>query len=227
MNNKSSVRLHTKSGGCVDIEWLVLGPIENNVYIISDSISTFVVDPSCNVAHIQEALGSRNLDAIILTHCHFDHIGAAYELRKATGAPVIASSIDGPYIEKQELIAQDFRKTQACTVDNKVNNNDVLEIGSMGWKVLLTPGHTPGSMCLYIASEFGNHQQGAPVLISGDTLFYASIGRTDLERGSMDDMRLSLKKLAMLPDETIVLPGHDRLTTIGEERMRVFALYAR
>ena len=96
----------------------------------------------------------------------------------------------------------------------------------MAWKVVLTPGHTKGSMCLFIDPRFGNHPEGSPVLVSGDTLFCASIGRTDFEGGSMDDMRASLKRLAVLPDETLVLPGHNDLTTIGAERRRVFAQFA-
>ena len=105
-------------------------------------------------------------------------------------------------------------------------DGDVVEIGNMAWKVMVTPGHTKGGTCWYLVPQFGNHEDGAPVLISGDTLFEGSVGRTDFEGGSMKEMRASLRKLAFLPDETIVLPGHGRQTTIGAERSRTFAQWA-
>lgn len=213
-------------GACVDINFLVMGMIENNVYIISDDKATIVVDPTSDAEVICKALGDRKLDAIVLTHHHFDHIGAACELREITGALTISSAADAPYIEEENLAQLDFRKTKACTIDHKVSDGDILQIGGMAWKVLATPGHSKGSICLYIAPEFGKYPDRAPVLISGDTLFAGSIGRTDFEGGSMTEMRASLKKLAMLPDNTIVLPGHNEQTTIGNERRRVFATYA-
>ena len=197
--------------GCVDIEFLVLGMLSNNTYLISDGTATLVVDPSCHADEILEALGNRKLDVIVLTHGHYDHVGAANELREATGATVIASAIDAPMIESGSPALGSGRKMPPCPVDSKVEDGDIVEIGSMAWKVVLTPGHTKGSMCLFIDPRFGNNPEGSPVLISGD---------------SMDDMRASLKRLAVLPDETLVLPGHNDLTTIGAERRRVFAQFA-
>ena len=163
------------------VEYLVLGMLENNVYIISDGKATIVVDPTCKPDEIIKAAGG-SVDAIILTHRHSDHVGAAKELRD--------------------------------------------KIGDMPWKVILTPGHTEGGICLFIDPRFGTNPEGAPVLISGDTLFCGSIGRTDFQGGDMNAMRRSLKRLAVLPDETVVLPGHNSTTKIGNERKRVFAYYA-
>lgn len=216
--------LYEVQGLCVDVTYLVLGPIANNTYIISDGEGTLVVDPSCEAGKILMALGDRKLDAIVLTHHHWDHTGAAAALRAETGAAVIASELDAPLIE--DPVEGYSGKSEGCTVDLRVNHGDVVKVGSMEWKAISTPGHTPGSMCLFLIPQFGNHAEGLPVLISGDTLFAGSIGRTDFEGGSMADMRASLKKLAYLPDDVAVLPGHNSLTTIGSERKRVFARFA-
>lgn len=218
--------MYTVKKSCVDVQVMVMGMLANNVYIVSDGTATFVVDPSCDAKKIVESLGGRKLDAIVLTHRHSDHVGAACALREATGATVIASAIDAPLIEGTAKTPRDDSKTTPCIVDSKVSDGDIVKIGSMAWKVISTPGHTPGSICLFIDPQFGDHPEKDPVLISGDTLFCASIGRTDFEGGSMAQMRKSLKRLAVLPDETIVLPGHNDLTTIGAERRRVFAQFA-
>lgn len=212
---------------CVPVERMVMGMLANNVYIVSDGTSTIVVDPTCDAPAIVRALKGRALDAIFLTHCHGDHVGAAAALREATGATVVASAADAPFIDYGENPVRPADDAVAsCAVDTRVEQGDIVEVGSMAFKVLHTPGHTPGSICFYIVPACGTDPQGSPVLISGDTLFEGSIGRTDFEGGSMADMRASLKTLAKLPDETIVLPGHGNPTLIGAERKRVFAYYA-
>lgn len=211
-------------GLCCDVSYLVMGPIQNNVYIISDGQGTMVVDPSCDVEAIIEALDGAPLDAIVITHAHWDHFGAAAELRKATGAKVIASAIDAPYIE-EPIDMGTSRMAKACPIDVRVSNGDVVRVGGMQWKVIGTPGHSKGSICLFVIPSFGNHADGLPILVSGDTLFAGATGRTDLEGGSWTDMLASMKRLAKLPDDVAVLPGHNALTTIGAERRRTFALF--
>ena len=219
-----ATELYEVSGLCVDVKYLMLGYLANNVYIISDGAGTMVVDPSCDADKILAALSGEKVDAIVLTHGHSDHVGAAAALREATGAPVIASAVEAPAIEDPaSRVTED--NPVPCPVDRTVGNGDVVEVGNMKWKVIETPGHTKGSICLFDIPQFGNHPGGLPVLVSGDTLFCGSIGRTDFEGGSMAEMRASLKKLAALPDDTAVLPGHNALTTIGAERKRVFALF--
>lgn len=215
--------LVTVNGLCVDVRFLVMGPLENNVYIISDGDGTFVVDPSQDADKILAALDGASLDAIVVTHAHWDHMGAAAALREATGAPVIASVNDAPLVEHPADVGTSRRATP-CPVDRTVATGDVVRVGNMEWKVIETPGHSPGSMCLFCIPQFGNHPDGLPVLISGDTLFAGTTGRTDFEGGSPADMTASMKKLAALPDDTAVLPGHNQLTTIGGER-RTFALF--
>lgn len=212
--------------GCVDIEFIVVGPIQNNVYFISDGASLIVVDPGDELEAIKRALGSRVPDAIVLTHYHYDHVGQVAALRELTGAQVIASAVDAPLIDGRSAGPAGHPEVPRCPIDAEVSDGDVVQIGNMAWKALLTPGHTPGSMCLYLDPSFGLRKDGEPVLISGDTLFRGSIGRTDFADGSMADMRASLRKLAFLPDETVVLPGHNDPTLIGAERERVFARFA-
>ena len=213
------------TGACLDVEFLVLGPIENNCYFVSDGTSLVVVDPSCQVENIMKQLGGRKVDAIFATHHHHDHVGAMAELRRRTGASVYASAVDARIIENPDLYPSYGGKAPSCPVDHKLRDKDRVKVGSMNWQAILTPGHTPGGMCFYLSSEFGNHPEGCDVLVSGDTLFCGSIGRTDFKGGSMADMQRSLRRLAQLPNNTLVLPGHNALTTIADEQSRVFRYY--
>ena len=203
-------------GTCVDVEYLVLGPIDNNVYIVSDGEATFVVDPACQPKSILKALKGRTPECIVITHGHWDHTGAAAALHEETGAPVIASAQDEGRITGERGEARHRQLNTPCTVDRTVGDGDVLEIGNMKWQVIATPGHTPGGLCFYLPSE--DASRGAPVLISGDTLFAGTHGRTDFPESDPAAMAASLKRLAQLPEDTIVLPGHNNFTTIGRER---------
>ena len=176
------------------------------------------------------AVGGREVVAIVLTHHHSDHMGAAAALREATGAPVIASAVEAYLVESPKKVGTaPLPLPDPCPVDRRVEDGETLQVGDVAWRVLLTPGHSKGSMCLLAepGSVPGAPEGSAPVLLSGDTLFAGAIGRTDFAGGSIDDMRASLRKLEKLPDETIVLPGHGPATTIAAERGRVFAVHIR
>jgi glyoxylase-like metal-dependent hydrolase (beta-lactamase superfamily II) len=152
------------------------------------------------------------VDGIVLTHRHFDHIGALGELLERTGAPLYAHSLDeaiAPEDSWNEHIAG-FRRVYMPSITTLVNDGDLIPVGATKLEVIHTPGHTIGSICLY------NEVSG--VLLAGDTLFFESVGRTDFPTGDVTQQKTSLKRLAQLPDAVVVYPGHDQSTTIGHEK---------
>lgn len=209
-NMKTDVIYQSKN---LKISYIVLGLLSNNVYIIESNNQFGIVDPSCRENDILEFAGTKNISKIILTHYHFDHVGAAHSLKKLTNAKTFASEIDSEYIENPDNIPVFHRKVDACNVDIKLREGNEIKIGSSFWKVFETPGHTKGGICLYNANA-----DRFPILISGDTLFKRSCGRTDFEDSDPQKMQESLIKLSKLPDETLVLPGHESMTTIEHER---------
>lgn len=191
---------------------LTLGPLDTNCWLVDDGAGgpVLVVDPAAEAARILEALGSRLVAAVALTHGHFDHLGAVREVIDSTGAPLVVHADDAASITTSTgnggaLFG--FPET-APGADRTVRDGDVITVGDLGFKVIHTPGHTPGSMCLF----------GGGTLLSGDTLFAGSVGRTDFPGGDMAAMRRSIARLASLPDDTRVCPGHGPETTIGRER---------
>ncbi|MBQ9068191.1 MAG: MBL fold metallo-hydrolase [Eggerthellaceae bacterium] len=208
------------NGGCTEVRSSVLSPFSTNVYVVDDGAGGAIVcDPADNADAIMEMVGDRTVSAIFVTHRHHDHIGALAELRERTGAPVYASSVDAPGIEDPHTeFGMDSR---GCSVDVLLEDGESVEVGSTTWHVMATPGHTKGSCCFFLEPAKAPRSDGTPILLSGDTLFHGTIGRTDLEGGDMDDMRASLRKLGTLPDETVVFPGHNEPTTIKLERWRV------
>jgi glyoxylase-like metal-dependent hydrolase (beta-lactamase superfamily II) len=174
-----------------------------------------VIDPGDDIADVQALIRKHNLQIkqIVITHAHIDHVGAAMKLRAATGAPILINENDYALLKMLDVQAawlgmQDPGKVD---VDHSLKELDKVQAGSLTANVLHTPGHTEGSICLYFPAE--------RKLIAGDTLFAGSIGRTDLPGGSFDKIIRSINdKLLALPDETVVVPGHGPLTTIGEER---------
>jgi glyoxylase-like metal-dependent hydrolase (beta-lactamase superfamily II) len=174
--------------------------------------SVIVVDPGAEVEKILAAIDGRRVEALVLTHRHYDHVGALSDLREATGATVIAHTLDAKSIsgEEKENPAIAFRSAKPTPIDRLVEDGDVIALGASRIRVLHTPGHTIGSMCLY--------DEAGGVLISGDTIFFEAVGRTDFPTGSVEQQRESLQVLAKLPDATIIYPGHDASTTIAHEK---------
>jgi glyoxylase-like metal-dependent hydrolase (beta-lactamase superfamily II) len=198
------------------VEVAIAPDFTENCYLVSEgpeATHVVIVDPGAEAKKILSAVGDRTVDSIILTHRHYDHIGALKKLVRVTGAEVIAHSLDADAIAHPELPPLKLLNRAAfksLAVTRTVEEGDLIAVGSGQLSVLHTPGHTIGSMCLY--DEEGRE------LIAGDTLFYGAVGRTDLPTGDAVLQRKSIKKLALLPDETIVHPGHDQDTSIGRER---------
>jgi glyoxylase-like metal-dependent hydrolase (beta-lactamase superfamily II) len=204
-------------------EILAVGPLACNCSIFGDEATreAIVVDPGDDVEQIERILRRHGLrvSAILITHAHIDHIGGAHRLRALTGAPVCLHPDDLVIYDQLEMQAAWLGLTPPprVPIDRDLREGDKFVLGQAGFEVLHTPGHTPGSLCLWIPQE--------KKLIAGDTLFRDSIGRTDLPGGDGRQILRSIRdKLLVLPDETFVIPGHGPTTTLGRERERNFFL---
>jgi glyoxylase-like metal-dependent hydrolase (beta-lactamase superfamily II) len=198
---------------------LKLGPLETNCWIVSDEHDgpAIVVDPADDASAILVALGDLSVAAIVLTHRHFDHIGAVRELVAATHAPVLAHALDAEGLLTSSGTGGALFGFE-CTApfpDRLLEDGDVIEAGSLSLSVLHTPGHTPGGICLLARDDTG----GPPHLFAGDTVFAGSVGRTDFEGGDARALSHSIaRQIAPLLPETVVHPGHGPDTTVGRER---------
>ena len=196
------------------IKSLAVGALENNCYVIADENTKecLVVDPGDEPDRILDVIRENHLKVqyIICTHAHFDHVAAVSEIKKETGAELLihADDLDIYRKTKDQAILWGFEADDQPEPDAFVSEGDKLRVGGLRFEVLHTPGHSPGGICLY----------GEGILITGDTLFAGSVGRTDLYGGDVRELRKSFKRLMSLPDNTRVLPGHGDESTIGKER---------
>jgi glyoxylase-like metal-dependent hydrolase (beta-lactamase superfamily II) len=198
-------------------ETLPVGMLQCNCSIFGDERTreALVVDPGDDIARVLEVVEKHGLTvkAIVITHAHIDHIGGAQKLKQATGAPVYMNPDDAELQEMLDVQAGwlGVRPPEQVEIDAPAKDGDKLVMGATEFQVLHTPGHTQGSISLWIPSE--------RKLVAGDTLFRDSIGRTDLPGGDGRQILRSIHdKLLPLPDDTLVIPGHGDNTTIGREK---------
>lgn len=200
----------------VKIGRMMIGSYQTNCYFLfrEETKKAIVIDPADNGKLIFEKLTQNgfSVEAILLTHGHFDHIWGSNELRELSGAKIYA-------LDKEQTLCEDVKNNLSAMVgraytvvpDEYVKDGAELIFDHISLKVIETPGHTIGSCCYYV--------EKAGILISGDTLFQESTGRTDFPTGSMSSIVRSIReKLFVLPDETKVYPGHGDSTTIGYEK---------
>lgn len=190
---------------------------ETNCYIVIDETQkkAMVIDPAGNVPKIIEILNNleAELEYIYLTHCHADHINGVNELKKEAGGKVLIHRNGRENLENRIPILAEYIGVPPIYVkeDSIVDDEDILHVGDIEFKVISTPGHTNDGTSLYCAKE--------GLVFSGDTLFKGAWGRVDLPTSNFDDIMNSIiKKLLILPDETIVYPGHGKPTRIGDEK---------
>ncbi len=196
------------------LEKLVVGPLGTNCYIVADEKARLgmIIDPGYHHMVILEKVKELglNIEYIVLTHGHFDHIAALRIVKEATGAKIAIHKDDVKVLEDKFLGAfLGFTGKAPPSPDILLSDGEEIKVGELVFKVLHTPGHTPGGICLY----------GQGICLSGDTLFNEGVGRTDLSGGDSQQLLESINiKLMALPDEIKVYPGHGPETTIGAER---------
>ncbi len=189
-----------------------------NSYIIFDENTkeAMVIDPGGEPEKIVEILNileAENLKYIFLTHCHADHIGAIAELKNAKGGKILISRDDSIGLYQKEISLADYVNMEIpeLEADSRLDDEDLIHVGNLEFKIIATPGHTKGSICAYCEKE--------RLIFTGDTLFSGTWGRTDLPTGSFVEIMGSITdKLMTLPDETIVYPGHGKITMIQDEK---------
>jgi hydroxyacylglutathione hydrolase len=202
----------------IDARMFTVGPVQENCFIVrtAGSDRAVIVDPGDESERLVEALGTfgiTSVEAILLTHTHFDHVGAVAPVALATGAPVYC-----PELEVQVLANINdyvrwpgFGPFESYEADHTVKGGETLELAGIKFDVIFTPGHSPGHVT-YAARDEG-------ALFSGDVLFQGSVGRVDLPGGDWPTLLASIESLMdTYPDETVVHPGHMGLTTLGQER---------
>lgn len=194
----------------------IVGAMQENTYfaIEDETNNAIIVDPGEEADKLIAIIEKENLNLkyIVLTHAHFDHIGACSKIKERFNVPIVIGEGEEILLENAEnnLSAQ-FSKKIEMKADKILKDGDIFKFGEeLFFKTIQTTGHTPGGICLYFEKE--------NVIFTGDTLFYGSVGRTDFPYGNSENLIKSLKKLKNLPDETVVYSGHGDKTTIGTEK---------
>ncbi|HEX2072027.1 MAG TPA: MBL fold metallo-hydrolase [Thermoleophilaceae bacterium] len=201
----------------MDVRMFSVGPIQENCFLFrrDGSDRALIVDPGDEAERLLAAIAELGvtLDGILLTHTHFDHVGAVAPIAKATGADVWVPEIEKPVLADINSYVPwpEFGPFESWDAEHTLTGGERLELAGFEVDVLFTPGHSPGHVSFHVPEEHA--------IFSGDVLFQGSVGRTDLPGGDPQVLMETLKSLAeTLPDETTVHPGHMGITTIGAER---------
>jgi hydroxyacylglutathione hydrolase len=196
----------------MDIQCLTGGPLQENCWIVRRGDRALVVDPGDEAHRILAATDELTVEAILLTHTHFDHVGAVAAVAGSTGAPVYCPAIEVRVLQDiNSYLFPGFGPFEPYDPEETVQGGERLELAGLELDVIFTPGHSPGHVSYSIADE--------QVLLDGDVLFEGSVGRTDLPGGDYRTLLDSIARLLnTLPYETRVLPGHMGETTLGRER---------
>ncbi len=201
----------------IDVRMFTVGPVQENCYLVrrAGADTAVIIDPGDEAERLLDplrALGITTVEAILITHCHFDHVGAVKAVNDATGAPVYC-----PALEREVLADMDaytppgFGPYESYEADTTVSGGESLELAGMSFDVHFTPGHSPGHVSYSLIEEES--------LFSGDVLFQGSVGRVDLPGGDWPTLLASIQSLMQeLPPQTTVYPGHMGITTLGDER---------
>jgi glyoxylase-like metal-dependent hydrolase (beta-lactamase superfamily II) len=203
------------------IETVIVGPLQVNCYIVYDehSLDAVVIDPGDQPEKVLKLAKNKGLriSSIICTHGHFDHTGGIYAIREKTGAKVLLHIDELPVYTRAESQGAiwGFNIVQPPHPDQFVKDGDEISAGGLTLRVIHTPGHSPGGICL--ATE--------GIVFTGDTVFAGSIGRTDFPGGSIEALKVSFKKILSLPPETILYPGHGNWTTVSDEWRQNFFVH--
>ena len=195
----------------MNIKIITQGPISTNTYLVMNNDECLIIDPELTAGSIINIISEFKLTpkAILLTHGHFDHIGAVIKLREHYSIPVYASEVEIPLLLDSSLnLSQMVNGHYSIEVNKTIEDDELLNLIGLDIRCILTPGHTSGSMCYLIED----------CLFSGDTLFEESYGRYDFPTGSLSDLRKSIKKLLQLDEKIKVYPGHGNVTSIDHER---------
>jgi len=202
------------------IKKLVVGPLQANCYVVwdKDGRSAAIIDPGGDPEEIISVVDDEKLKPVVLinTHGHIDHIAANRAIKERYDIPLLIHREDSASLTDPglNLSAMGFGQLDSPPSDRELQDGDEIPVGEIMLKVISTPGHTPGGICLLISRS-----DQPDVIITGDTLFAGGVGRTDFPGGSWDLLMESIRnRLLSFPDETIILPGHGPHSTIGEER---------
>jgi hydroxyacylglutathione hydrolase len=198
-------------------ETFPVGPLRCNCTLLAnlDTREAMVIDPGDEIADILARLAKHQLTLrqIVVTHAHIDHIGGAAQLKRVTGAPVLFHQADLPILAMLDMQAGwlGVPTPEKVQLDQSAEDDTAAGVAGLAAKVIHTPGHTPGSICLHFPKQ--------ELLLAGDTLFAGTVGRTDLPGGDTKALLRSLHtRLLPLPENTLVIPGHGQETTLGQER---------